>query len=317
MNRLAFIALVILGLTTSVCSQTLEKEVLAFDSFEHLEAFQTKLISMTDEYNRGLEAQYGESLEKFIEDKHPCPWDPIIRWSQSIGFVSLLDITYQAQAAWLEKQKDNDETATEPRSPFIASPEDQAVLNAWNEIKIGKTYYRLNQAGQETYDSLDALIASRRIAQTSTATTLKRRLQVAGCSNNWWNTYYYTCSYNSKARTKAVVAHYWWFFKYRAHTSTQCFKKGWFGIWWWSFTYHFARSYGGVSAPMIIGCSVENNYCRTQHIFNTLTSANYNQGNGFWISHNVCVPTKTRSTWVRGEHKSKCCDQPYYTVLYF
>jgi len=315
MNRTAFIALVILGLALQIHAQTNEKGVLAFDSFEHLDAVQTKLQSLLDEYYRNLVATQSD-IDKYIEDKNPCPWDPYIRWSQSLAFTSLLEVSYKAQAAWLQSKSADDET-TEPRGPFISNPEDQAVLNEFNEIKIGNVYYRLSQGGQETYDTLDALIASRRIATTSIASTLKRRLQTAGCSTNWWNSGYYYCQQNLKRRTKFVVAHYWWFFKYRAHASTQCYKKGFLGIWWWSWNDHLARAYGAVSNPIIVGCNVENNLCKLQYTFNTLSTLNYNQHWGFWTSHNVCVPTKTASGWVHGQHRSSCCDATYYSTLYF
>ena len=178
----------------------------------------------------------------------------------------------------------------------------------------------LTQTGELVYNTraeLDAATTTSPTAPVALAGA-KRRLQSSTCRTNVFNSGYFYCPTNGARRIRWVVGHYWWFFTYRAYAYTGCQRRAFFGWFWFpTINVNLARAYGAVSAPQIVGCSIQNNLCRTQYIFNTLSSANYSIGFGFFRTHTVCVPTLTASGWVHGEHRSSCCDKSFISTLKF
>ena len=192
-----------------------------------------------------------------------------------------LDIYYTTQVTWLRSA----DPTTQPKEPFISKPEDRAVLNQWNEIKVGGVYYRLAESGMQSYSSADLLVASRAI-------TTKRRLQTSLCQTNKIVIGSIPCCTDPNYRTLYGIAHYWWF-GYKAVAATACIRKypPPFG-WWWCWSSYTAQVYGFV--------------CPTPSFFSSPTAGNS------WIAvANINVSGPTKRNWIHGQHLSKCCPNTF------
>lgn len=209
-----------------------------------------------------------------------------------------------------DKQPEEDEND----DTFVLLPADQAVLDDKYRIIIGNECRQLREDGdfpcQKDVSPLEPTLFLNRNGG-------ERRLQAHLCKTNKFNWGYYYCPFNQKRRIRWGVGHYWWFFKYRAFAYTACQRRWIFNWWWPTLSWNLARAHGSVSRPEIVRCDIENNSCLNQHVFNTVWSFNYSFGWGWFRTHTVCVPTKTKSGWVRGQHYSSCCGNFYNSVLYF
>ena len=234
------------------------------------------------------------------------------QFENAVGFKSLRAVL---QAKRVEATSDDTAKLAdvdENGHSFVLLQGDQAVLDPLYRIIIANNCRQLRQDGDHP--------CQKDTTSAATALILKgaaRRLQASVCKTNYFNWGHYYCPSNEKRRIRWGVGHYWWFFKYRAYAYTGCQRRGIFNWWWPTLNWNLARAYGSVSRPEIVRCDVENNLCYNQHTFNTVWSLDYSYGWGFFRTHTVCVPTRTRSGWVRGQHYSSCCGYYYYSALYF
>ena len=306
-----------------------EDGILVFASFDHLEntikeleanqaEIDAKIAANCDQSSSTDVIQTEDELDECTSKFADQDGAAFAQFENSLGFKSLRSINDELSKNYFKSEASEVDRAREPGSELYR-PQDQTVLNSRRQVKIGDQYHQLTDSEHLIFASREALDK----AQTTSHDAIQvlsgssRRLQFAWCRTNVFNSGYYYCANNRRIRW--VNGHYWWFFSYRAYAFTSCQRKFFFNWWWYTaLSVNLARAWGAVSNPIIIGCSVENNTCRSQFIFNTLSSSNYNQGWGFFTTHTVCVATKTASGWVKGQHRSRCCpDVNYLSTLYF
>ena len=296
-----------------------EKGILVFESEAHLQSVSDLLnyqlnqaippvLSITP---RSDDPDENDEFAGQAEDNCFNPEQALIDFENKLNFLnSLRRILQDKEIAWLKSSLADNEK-TDPSDHFIGDPVDRTFLNKYLEIKVGSSYFKETLEGTVKYKTRKELEAARKSVKTkSDNLTAHRLLQLAYCRTNVWNSGYRYCAKN-KRRVKWVVGHHTFFFKFKAMARTRCYKKGFLGIWWWYWCFDYAQVSGAISQPLIIGCNVENNFCRTQFIFNTFSGSS-NSGNGWWKTHKICVPTKTAPSWIWGRHYSSCCDSLGY-----
>ena len=300
---------------------TNENGILVFRSFDHLE----KVISDIEALQAGIESKIAEKCDQSSSLGRPQTEDALddctsqfrdqdgsafAEFEDGLGFKSLRRILEYQRTEYLKSESSDVSPDKEPGTHFIGRPQDQAVLNSLAQVKIGDKYHQLTETEHLIFNSREELdkACTSSSAQIDIFAGKSRRLQSAFCRTNVFSFGYYICPNVKYRRIRWVVGHYWWFFSYRTYAYTSCQRRLFFSWWWFpTFTVNLARSWGRVSNPIIVGCSIQNNTCRSMYTFNTLFSTNFSQGWGFFRTHTVCVPTKTASGWVRGQHQSKCC----------
>ena len=317
MNYLACIALMMImnfGRTAvDTTGVSNENGILVFQSAEQLVAYADKLAEEQANISAQIEKNCpkieGQTEEQAEECRKKAAAELGSAYSQSekaLGFKSLRACLEEKRDAFLKTEASDTNPDSDPSRHFIGLEQDQSVLSCDGAVKIGNTYYLLTIERELKFQSLAELnrYLSTSITPLTSLAGAKRRLQSSLCRTNVHYTNYFYCNEN-RNRVIAKVGHYWWFFSYRAYASTACQRKVWI-FWLPTINLNLARVYGAVSQPEIVGCSVQNNNCNRQHLFNIPTTS---QAIGFWFSvtHTLCVPTKTKSGWINGYHYSSCC----------
>ena len=228
-----------------------------------------------------------------IEDTNLNPEQALVDFENKLKFLNLLRrILQDKEIAQLKSSLANN-VKTDPSDHFVGDPVDRTFLKQYLEIKVGTSYFKKTLKETVEYKIRKELKAAGEIVTTisQTPSAANRLLQTSYCKTNVWNSGYQYCAKNKK-RVKWVVGHHTFFFKFKAMVRTKCYRKGFLGIWWWYGCFDYAQVSGAISQPLVVGCNVENNFCRTQFIFNTFSGFS-NSGNGWWKTHKICVPTKT------------------------
>ena len=292
-----------------------ENGILVFRDAAHLLAYGDKLAAAQAEIDKQIDARCPKKDDAASDDDYD---ECRLKAAQELGNAyeqAEEALGFKSLRAHLQAQRDrdlqsdgSDKANIEANAHFVGLDQDQAVLSPAGAVRLGDTYYLLTQEGElkfATRAELDKYLNTS-LTQAAVLGGSKRRLQSWLCKTNVHNSGYVYC--NEKRRIRFRVGHYWWFFNYRAYAYTACQRRlfwGWF--WFPTINVNFARVYGSVSAPEIVGCSIQNNNCNKQHNFNTVFPITSAIAFGFSVTHTVCVPTKTKSGWIFGDHYSSCC----------
>jgi hypothetical protein len=319
MNYLACIALMMmmnLGRTQTDKGVGNENGILTFQSAEQLVAYGDQLAAEQARIDDQINSKCPKKDDQPDEDVEECRQkaaeelgNAYDKAEKALGFNSLRRCLQDKRDRYLQTEAAESQPDAEPSSHFIGLDQDQSVLTCNGAVKVGDTYYLLTQEGELTFSSREALDKHLSSSPTAAADLAgsKRRLQASLCRTNVHNSGYVYCQ-ERRRRIRFRIGHYWWFFNYRAYAYTACQRRAFFG--WFYFptiNFNYARVYGAVSAPQIVGCTIQNNLCTAKHFFNTIAPISSVWAFGFSATHTVCVPTKTKSGWIFGDHYSSCC----------
>jgi hypothetical protein len=286
--------------------------LLVFQTAEQLVAYADKLAE--EQANIGAEidkrcprteGQIEEEVEHCRQKAADELGNAFAQSDKALGFKSLRAALEAKRDAFLQTPESETKPESDPSAHFIGLEQDQSVLSVDGAVQVGNTIYLLTQEREIKFATRAEL--NRYLTSSATPVTAlagaKRRLQASLCRTNVHSTTYFYCNEN-RNRIIAKVGHYWWFFSYRAYASTACQRKVWF-FYIPTINFNIARVSGAVSAPEIVGCTVQNNNCNKQHFFNPANISVWN----VWFSatQTFCVPTKTKSGWINGYHYSSCC----------